>query len=112
MAVIQFAAGCNETMCKRCGHGARIFCTYLQRAGCNSELTRGGSRGAYLPEARPRAPRAVCLNRQLESPRVAKGNGVGASVLLQEMPVWVLAALWLKTRSPQSTSLGCAFIAT
>ena len=112
MALIQFAADCNETKCKSCGQVARIFCTGLERAGCNSELTRGGSRGAYLPEARPRAPRAVCLNRQLKSPRVAKGNGVGASVLLQEMSVCVLAALWLKTRSPQSTSLGCAFIAT
>ena len=112
MALIQFAVVFNETMCKRCGHSARIFCTYLQRAGCNSELTRDESRGANSPDARPRAPRAVCLNRQLESPRVAKGNGVGASVLLQEMSVCVLAALWLKTRSPQSTSLGCAFIAT
>ena len=112
MALIQFAVVFNETMCKRCGRSARIFCTYLQRAGCNSELTPYESRSGKCPEARPRAPRAVCLNRQLESPRVAKGNGVGASVLLQEMPVWVLAALWLKTRSPQSTSLGCAFIAT
>ena len=72
VALIPHSADFNETMCKRCGHSARIFCTYLQRAGWNSELTPDESRSAYLPDVRPRAPRALCLIRQLESPRVAK----------------------------------------
>ena len=28
VALIQFAAACNETKCKSCGHSARIFCAY------------------------------------------------------------------------------------
>ena len=112
MALMRYCTPRLLNSSKKCGHGARNFCTYLEGAGCNSELTPYESRGGKCSEARPRAPRAVCLNRQLKSPRVAKGNGVGASVLLQEMSVCVLVALWLKTRSPQSTSLGCAFIAT
>ena len=112
MALIQFAADCNETKCKSCGQVARIFCTYFQRAGYNSELTPCESRSLNCPGPCPPAPHAASLHRQRGPLSVAKGNGVGASVLLQEMSVGVLAALWLKTRSPQSTSLGCAFIAT
>ena len=49
MALIQFVADCNETKCKRCGHRARIFYTYLEGAGCNSELTLYESRRQNRP---------------------------------------------------------------
>ena len=63
-ALIQFAAVCFETMCKRCGQVARIFCTYLQRAGGNSELMRTESRGRDFPEAGPNPPSRVQYSAQ------------------------------------------------
>ena len=63
-ALIQFAAVCFETMCKRCGRSARIFCTYLQRAGGNSELMRTESRWRNLPEAGPNPPSRVQYSAQ------------------------------------------------
>ena len=69
MASIQFAADCNETKCKSCGHRARIFCTYLHRAGCNRELTRGESCSGISPDARPpehpTAPSSTQLSGQV-----------------------------------------------
>ena len=65
MAPIQFAVVFNETMCKRCGRCARIFCTYLHRAGCNRELTRGESRGGISPDARPPEHPAAPSSTQL-----------------------------------------------
>ena len=111
MALIQFAADCNANRCKSCGHSARIFCTYLERAGRNSELTPCESRSHNRPGLCPWAPHAVCLNHQPKSPRAAKGNAARTSVLEEGVFVWVLAALRMKTRGPKSTSLGCAFIA-
>ena len=108
IALIQFAADCNETKCKSCGHSARIFCTYLQRAGCNSELTRYESRSGFCPEARPPQRPAASLYRQRGPLSVAKGNGVGASVLKQEMSARALGWFWLKIQSPKSAPLGCA----
>ena len=108
MALIQFAADCNETKCKSCGQVARIFCTYFQRAGCNSELTPCESRSLNCPGPCPPAPHAASLHRQRGPLSVAKGNGVGASVLKQEMSARALGWFWLKIRRPKSAPLGCA----
>ena len=108
MALIQFAADCNETKCKSCGQAARIFCTYFQRAGCNSELTPCESRSLNCPGPCPPAPHAASLHRQRGPLSVAKGNGVGASVLKQEMSARALGWFWLKIRRPKSAPLGCA----
>ena len=58
-----------ESRPKRCGRCARIFCTYLHRAGCNRELTRGESRSGISPDARPpehpTAPSSTQLSGQV-----------------------------------------------
>ena len=63
-ALIQFAAVCFETRCKRCGRSARIFCTYLQRAGGNRELMRTESRRRDLPAAGPNPPSRLQYSAQ------------------------------------------------
>ena len=65
MALIQFAADCNETKCKSCGHRARIFCTYLEGAGRNSELTPYESRSRNCPGPCPPQHPAVPSSTQL-----------------------------------------------
>ena len=65
MALIQFAADCNETKCKSCGHRARIFCTYLEGAGRNSELTPYESRSRNCPGPCPPQHPTVPSSTQL-----------------------------------------------
>ncbi len=75
MALIRYCTPRAGNRCKRCGHGARIFCTYLQRAGCNSELMRDKSRGANnSPDARPRAPRARLSEPPTRVPSCSQGK--------------------------------------
>ena len=49
MALIRYCTPRLLNRCKSCGQVARIFCTYLEGAGCNSELTPYESRSLNRP---------------------------------------------------------------
>ena len=69
MALIQFAADCNANRCKSCGQVARNFCTYLEGAGCNGELTpyesRSLNRPGPCPPQHPTVPSSTQLSGQV-----------------------------------------------